>query len=150
MSIVFNADYPGTGFVASERSVQWHLGFAPGAGTADIVETQLSGERMMRRSTDRDPADASLERPAEMAGTPDTQAAIRKLLAVYGEDESRDHFEVRGLEPAGRVDSFDLALIDPVPESAPQAIQAAPLSEFSAMHEMPGNSIMSAEDFLLL
>lgn len=150
MSIVFNGDYPGTGFVASERSVQWHLGFAPGAGTADIVATQLSGERMMRRSTDRDATEPVPETPAEMAGAPGTQDAVRKLLAVYGEDESRDHFEVRGLEPAGRDDSYDIALIDPVPEPASLPLQTEPLAEFSVLHEIPGHSIMSAEDFLLL
>ncbi|MBO6559864.1 MAG: hypothetical protein JJ959_04975 [Nisaea sp.] len=150
MSIVFNADYPGTGFVAAERSVQWHLGFAPGAGTADIVETQLSGERMMRRATDRDPTEVSPEMPAEMAGTPDTQTAIRNLLAAYGEDEARDHFDVKGVEPTGRIDSYDIALINPATETTPQPARAAEVSEFSVLHEMPGNSIMSAEDFLLL
>ncbi|WP_420402781.1 hypothetical protein [Nisaea sp.] len=150
MSIVFNADYPGTGYVASGRSVQWHLGITPGDGTADIVETQLAGERMTRRSTDREAAAPMPETPAELAGTPDTQAAIHKLLAVYGEDEARDHFDVKALEPSGRADSFDIALIDPVPEAAPEPVQAAPPAEFSVLHENPGNSIMSAEDFLLL
>lgn len=150
MSIVFNADYPGTGFVASGENVQWHLGITPGAGTVDIVGTQLGGERMMRRSTDRDGTEPMPEAPVEMASAPDAQAAIRKLLAVYGEDEARDQFEINALEPSGRDDSYDFALIDPGHEAVPEPAQVVPLSQFSVRHEMPGNSIMSAEDFLLL
>ncbi|UUX48106.1 hypothetical protein NUH88_11830 [Nisaea acidiphila] len=150
MSIVFNADYPGSGFVAPARSVQWNMGFAPGEGAAGIVERQLAGARPARRATDRDGADAAPQTPAEMAGAPDTQEAIRRLLAVYGEDEARDHFGVRSVESRDPIASYDIALIDPARESAGKLEGGTALSAFESVPAHAQTAIMSAEDFLLL
>lgn len=150
MSIVFNADYPGAGFVAPVRSVQWNMGFAPGEGTAEIVERQLSGVRQARRATDRDGADAGPETPAEMANAPDTQEAIRRLLAVYGEDESRDHFEVRSVGSRDPIESYDIALIGPVRETVEVPEGGTAVAAFEPAPQLAQTAIMSAEDFLLL
>lgn len=148
MSIVFNADYPGAGFVAPAWSVQWGLGIAGGEGAVDFVERQLAGDRPARRSTDRDGAEPAPETPLEIAGSLKTQDAVRKLLAVYGEDEARDHFEVRGVESRDPIERYDMALIDPVAEAEPES--APHVAEFAPVHPPSAPAILSAEDFLLL